>query len=68
VDVDALAIAILSLGIVAGLVLIPLGLPGLWVMVGALLIYGWLTDFRSIGLAVIVIVLALAFVGEIIES
>ena len=67
-DVDALAIAILSLGIVAGLVLIPLGLPGLWVMVGALLIYGWLTDFRSIGLAVIVIVLALAFVGEIIES
>lgn len=65
---DALAIVILSLGIVVGLVLIPLGLPGLWVMVGALLIYGWLTDFRSIGLAAIVIVLVLAFVGEIIES
>ena len=32
---DALAIAILILGIVGGLVLVPLGLPGLWVMVGA---------------------------------
>lgn len=65
---DVLALAILLLGIVAGLVLIPLGLPGLWVMVGVLLLYGWLTDFRSLGLASIIIVLALAFVGEIIES
>lgn len=63
-----LAIAILILGIVAGLVLIPLGLPGLWVMVGALLLYGWLTDFRSLSVALIAIVLGLALVGEIIES
>jgi uncharacterized protein YqgC (DUF456 family) len=66
--VDALAIAILVLGIVAGLVLIPLGLPGLWVMVGVLLLYGWLTDFRSLSVALIAIVLGLALVGEIIES
>ena len=65
---DVLALAILLLGIAAGLVLIPLGLPGLWVMVGVLLLYGSLTDFRSLGLASIIIVLALAFVGEIIES
>lgn len=65
---DALAIAILILGIVAGLVLIPLGLPGLWVMVGGILIYGWLTDFRSLSVALIAIVLAIAFIGEIIES
>jgi uncharacterized protein YqgC (DUF456 family) len=63
-----LAIAILILGIVAGLVLIPLGLPGLWVMVGALLLYGWLTDFRSLSVALIAIVLGLALVGEIIEN
>ena len=63
-----LAIALLILGIVAGLVLIPLGLPGLWVMVGALLLYGWLTDFRSLSVALIAIVLGLALVGEIIES
>lgn len=65
---DALAIAILIFGIVAGLVLIPLGLPGLWVMVGGILIYGWLTDFRSLSVALIAIVLAIAFIGEIIES
>lgn len=65
---DVLALAILLLGIIAGLVLIPLGLPGLWVMVGVLLLYGWLTEFRSLGLAAIIVVLALAFVGEIIES
>jgi len=66
--VDVLALVILVLGIVAGLVLIPLGLPGLWVMVAALLLYGWLTDFHSLGLVAVITVLALAFVGEIIES
>jgi uncharacterized protein len=65
---DTLAIAILILGIVGGLVLVPLGLPGLWVMVGAILAYGWLTDFRSLSVALIAIVLALALSGEIIES
>jgi len=65
---DVLAIAILVLGLVAGLVLIPLGLPGLWVMVGVLLVYGWMTDFRSLSVALIAIVLGLALVGEIIES
>jgi uncharacterized protein YqgC (DUF456 family) len=51
-----------------GLVLIPLGLPGLWVMVLGVLGYGWLTDFKSVGIATIAIVLGLAFVGEIAES
>jgi uncharacterized protein YqgC (DUF456 family) len=65
---DALAIVILATAIVVGLFLIPLGLPGLWVMVGGILAYGWLTDFRSIGVAAIAIVLGIAFLGEIIES
>jgi len=65
---EALAIAILILGIVGGLVLVPLGLPGLWVMLGTILAYGWLTDFRSLSVALIAIVLALALIGEIIES
>ena len=63
-----LAIVILVLGLVTGLVLVPLGLPGLWVMVGAFLAYGWLTDFRSLNVTLIAIVLALALIGEIIES
>ncbi|MGH7522338.1 MAG: DUF456 family protein [Gemmatimonadales bacterium] len=65
---DALAIVILATAILAGLFLIPLGLPGLWVMVGGILIYGWLTSFRSLSVALIAIVLGIAFVGEIIES
>jgi uncharacterized protein YqgC (DUF456 family) len=65
---DALAIVILATGILVGLFLIPLGLPGLWVMVGAILVYGWLTSFRSLSVALIAIVLGIAFLGEIIES
>ena len=65
---ETLALAILAIGILGGLLLVPLGLPGLWVMIGALLIYGWLTDFRSLSVALIVIVLALALSGEIIET
>lgn len=65
---DALAIVILATAVVVGLLLIPLGLPGLWVMVGGILAYGWLTSFRSIGVATIAIVLGIAFLGEIIES
>lgn len=37
-------------------------------MVAAILLFGWLTDFRSLSFALIGIVLALAFVGEILES
>jgi uncharacterized protein YqgC (DUF456 family) len=63
-----LAILLLvGLGLV-GLAMAPLGLPGLWVMVGGVLAYGWLTNFRSVGIATIAIVLALAFFGEIIDN
>ena len=65
---DGLALAILIVGLVTGLLLVPLGLPGLWVMVGAILVYGWLTDFRSLSVALIAIVLVVALLGEIIES
>ena len=53
---------------ILGLVLVPLGLPGLWVMVAGVIGYGWLTDFRSVGVATITVVLGLAFLGEIIEA
>jgi uncharacterized protein YqgC (DUF456 family) len=64
----ALAIVLLiGLGLI-GLAMIPLGLPGLWVMVGGIIAYGWLTDFRSVGVVMIAIVLGIAFVGEIIDN
>lgn len=66
--VDALAIVILVVTALTGLCLIPLGLPGLWVMVAGILAYGWLTGFRSVGVVTIAIVLGLAFLGEIIEN
>lgn len=58
---------LLALCCVVGLVLVPLGLPGLWVMVLGVLGYGWLTGFRTIGVATIAIVVGLAFLGEILE-
>jgi uncharacterized protein YqgC (DUF456 family) len=63
-----LAIALLvGLGL-AGLAMIPLGLPGLWVMVGGILAYGWMTGFRSVGVVTIATVLGIAFLGEIIDN
>ena len=63
-----LAIALLVGFDLIGLILIPLGLPGLWVMVGGILGYGWLTGFRTVGVATIAIALGLAFLGEIIDN
>ena len=60
-------VLLIGLGL-AGLAMIPLGLPGLWVMVGGILAYGWLTGFRSVGVATIVIVLGIALLGEIIDN
>jgi uncharacterized protein YqgC (DUF456 family) len=64
---DWLLILLLVLVLFVGLVLIPLGLPGLWVMLLGVIGYGALTDFRSLGLGTLVLMTALAFVGEAIE-
>jgi uncharacterized protein YqgC (DUF456 family) len=52
----------------AGLALIPLGLPGLWLIVLGILGFGWLTDFRTLGVGSIVAVLGLALLGEAVEA
>lgn len=61
------ALLVLAIGLV-GLVLIPLGLPGLWVIVLGILGYGWLTEFRTIGVGLLTVVLLLAVVGEAVEA
>jgi uncharacterized protein YqgC (DUF456 family) len=63
-----LPVLLLGVCCALGLALVPLGLPGLWVMVAGVVGYGWLTDFRSVGIATIAVVLGLAFLGEIIEA
>jgi uncharacterized protein YqgC (DUF456 family) len=65
---DLLPITILAVSFLAGLVLAPLGLPGLWVMVLGTVAYGWMTDFRTIGVVTLAAVAGLAVVGEIAEA
>ncbi len=65
---DGAAVLLLVAASAVGLFLIPFGLPGLWVMVLGILGYGWLTEFRTVTVWIIVLVLALALLGEVIES
>jgi len=62
------ATLLLALCCVAGLALVPLGLPGLWVMALGVIGYGWLTSFRTLGVATIAVVLGLALLGEVLEA
>jgi len=66
---EGFAAAILMLAAaLTGLVLIPFGLPGLWLIVLAIIGYGWLTDFQTISAWFLIVVIALALVGELIEA
>jgi uncharacterized protein len=65
---DLPAALVLVAGSLVGLVLIPFGLPGLWLMVLSVLSYGWLTDFQTVTAGIIVLVVVLALVGEVIEA
>ena len=51
----------------AGLFLIALGLPGLWVMVLGVMGYAWITDFHAVGVGIMATVLVLAGLGEGLE-
>ena len=64
----ALPALLLGVCTIFGLLLVTLGLPGLWVMVAGVVGYAWLTGFRSVGVGTIALVLGLAFLGEIIEA
>lgn len=57
---------LLVLALIGGLMLIPFGLPGLWVMVGAALVYSWAEPGR-IGIPTLVVVVILAVIAEVLE-
>jgi uncharacterized protein len=65
---DLLPFLLLVISSLAGLLLIPFGLPGLWVMVLGVLAYGWLTGFQAVTGGIVALVLALAVLGEVIEA
>jgi uncharacterized protein YqgC (DUF456 family) len=62
-----LAWGLLALAEVAGIVLVPLGLPGMWLQLAALAAFGWLTKFHTVGWTSIAVVAALALLGEVLE-
>jgi uncharacterized protein YqgC (DUF456 family) len=65
---DSTGILLLVASGFIGLVLIPFGLPGLWVILLGILGYGWLTDFQTISATFLVVVIALAIIGEVLET
>ncbi len=66
--IDLPSLLLLILTSLAGLLIIPFGLPGLWVMVLGVVGYGWLTDFQAVTAWTVGLVLALAVLGEVIEA
>jgi uncharacterized protein len=58
---------ILAAVMFVGLLLVPLGLPGIWLIVGAAAVYNPLTKSEAIGTWTIVGVLVLATIAEVIE-
>jgi uncharacterized protein len=65
---DFPAVLLLVLILLAGLMLIPFGLPGLWLMLLGAVGFGWLTDFRTVSGITIAVLFVLAIVGEIVEA
>jgi uncharacterized protein YqgC (DUF456 family) len=65
---DSGPVLLLIAASLVGLVLIPLGLPGLWVILLGILGYGYLTDFQTLSVWFIGLVLGLALLGEVFES
>jgi uncharacterized protein YqgC (DUF456 family) len=62
-----MAFALLTLVLIASLVLIALGLPGLWVMIASAVVYNITTHTEAIGWFTLVGVGILALVAEFIE-
>jgi uncharacterized protein YqgC (DUF456 family) len=60
-------VLLLVAGIV-GLLLIPFGLPGLWVILLGILGYGYLTNFETLPVWFLGLAIGLCFLGEVLES
>ncbi len=63
----AVAIALLAVVLLAALLMVPLGLPGLWVMLGAALLYNVLLPAGGIGWVTLIGCAALVVVAEVLE-
>lgn len=62
-----MAFGILVLVLIASLVLIALGLPGLWIMIASAVVYNLTTHTTAIGWFTLIGITALALIAEFIE-
>jgi uncharacterized protein YqgC (DUF456 family) len=65
---DILIFVLLIVIFLVGLIVIPLGLPGLWLMVVALIGYAFIDGFTHIGWGTIALVVVLAGIAEALEA
>lgn len=65
---EALPLILLIVAFLVGLVLVPFGLPGLWLMVLALIGYAALTGFERVGVLTLAVVVLIAVAGEVLEA
>ena len=52
----------------AGLALIAIGLPGIWLMVIAVIVYGLVTHFVGVGVVTLSVTIVLALLSEVAEA
>lgn len=62
-----MALALLAVAQLLGLFLIPFGLPGLWLQVGALGVYAWATGFGTVGWVPIAAAVLMGLAAEGVE-
>ena len=62
-----MALLLLAIVLIMALIMIPFGLPGLWVMLGAAVIYTYTGGGAAIGTATLVLIGVLAVIAEVIE-
>jgi len=64
---DWLAYLALLLVIVAGLIINLIGLPGLWLVVAAVIGYAWLTGWAYVGWKILAALVVMGIVAEVVE-
>lgn len=62
-----MTILLLALALLACLVLVPLGLPGTWLMIAVAMGFPYVVGSEPLGIVSLVVLIGLALVGEIIE-
>jgi uncharacterized protein YqgC (DUF456 family) len=65
---DLPPVLVLIISGLVGLLLIPLGLPGLWVILLGIVGYGWLTEFQTLSVWFLGLMIGLAILGEVFET